>query len=175
LYAGCKRETRYSGGGFVGSRWSSGLSEGNWNGAKRSGSSWVQIPPPALFTEPPRVVPVGEVVSFGLWMRKQGYRESTTHYCIQALESVAGRANLLDPESAKTYLSSAKMSEARKAKLAEDLARTPRFWQLRRLVRPSCFVQERKNRTYRWVAFRVLRIFLRTSRYVNPYSFAGSI
>jgi integrase len=36
---------------------------------------------------------------------------------------VARRANLLDPESAKTYLASAKISEARKAKLAEDLAR----------------------------------------------------
>ena len=68
-------------------------------------------------------MPVGEIVSFGLWMRKQGYRESTTHYCIQALKSVARRSNLLDPESAKTYLASAKISEARKAKLAEDLAR----------------------------------------------------
>ena len=48
---------------------------------------------------------------------------STVHYCIQALKSVARRANLLDPESAKTYLASAKISEARKAKLAEDLAR----------------------------------------------------
>jgi len=56
-------------------------------------------------------------------MRKQGYRESTIHYCIQALKSVARRATLLDPESAKTYLASAKISEARKAKLAEDLAR----------------------------------------------------
>lgn len=62
-------------------------------------------------------------MSFGLWMQKQGYRASTVHYCIQALKSVARRANLLDPESAKTYLASAKISEARKAKLAEDLAR----------------------------------------------------
>jgi len=83
----------------------------------------VQCPPPALFTEPPRVLPVGDIVSFGLWMRRQGYRESTIHYCIQALKSVARRANLLDSESAKTYLASARISESRKAKLAEDLAR----------------------------------------------------
>jgi integrase len=68
-------------------------------------------------------MPVGDIVSFGLWMQKQGYRASTVHYCIQALKSVARRANLLDPESAKTYLASAMISEARKAKLAEDLAR----------------------------------------------------
>jgi integrase len=68
-------------------------------------------------------MPVGDIVSFGLWMQKQGYRASTIHYCIQAIKSIARRANLLDPESAKTYLASAKISEARKAKLAEDLAR----------------------------------------------------
>jgi integrase len=68
-------------------------------------------------------MPVGDIVSFGLWMQKRGYRASTVHYCIQALKSVARRANLLDPESAKAYLASAKTSEARKAKLAEDLSR----------------------------------------------------
>jgi hypothetical protein len=40
-----------------------------------------------------------------------------------AINSVARRANLLDPESVKAYLASAKISEARKAKLVEDLAR----------------------------------------------------
>jgi integrase len=68
-------------------------------------------------------MPVGEIVSFGLWMRKQGYRASTIHYCIQAIKSVSRRANLLDPESANAYLASAKISETRKAKLAEDLSR----------------------------------------------------
>lgn len=73
--------------------------------------------------EPPRVMPVGDIVSFGLWMKKQGYRASTVHYCIQALKSVARRASLLDPESAREYLAAAEISEGRKAKLAEDLAR----------------------------------------------------
>jgi integrase len=69
----------------------------------------------------------GEIVAFGLWMQKQGYRPSTTHYCVQAIKSVARRTNLLDPESAKTYLASARISEARKAKLAEDLGRFYRW------------------------------------------------
>jgi integrase len=56
-------------------------------------------------------------------MRKQGYRHSTVKYCIQALKSIARRANLLRPESAKSYLASATISESRKAKLTEDLAR----------------------------------------------------
>jgi hypothetical protein len=56
-------------------------------------------------------------------MRKQGYRHSTVRYCIQALKSIARHASLLQPESAKAYLASAEMSESRKAKLTEDLAR----------------------------------------------------
>jgi integrase len=56
-------------------------------------------------------------------MRKQGYRNSTVKYCIQALKSIARRASLLRPESAKSYLASATISESRKAKLTEDLAR----------------------------------------------------
>ena len=56
-------------------------------------------------------------------MRKQGYRHSTIRYCIQALKSIARRANLLQPESAKAYLAYAEISESRKAKLTEDLAR----------------------------------------------------
>lgn len=39
------------------------------------------------------------------------------------MKSVARRANLLNPESVKAHLASANVSEARKAKLAEDIAR----------------------------------------------------
>jgi len=56
-------------------------------------------------------------------MRKQGYRHSTIRYCIQALKSIARHASLLQPESAKAYLAYAEISESRKAKLTEDLAR----------------------------------------------------
>jgi integrase len=66
---------------------------------------------------------LSEIINFGLWMRKQGYRQSTIKYCIQALKSIARKANLLRPESAKSYLASAPISESRKAKLTEDLAR----------------------------------------------------
>jgi integrase len=66
---------------------------------------------------------VGDVLNYGLWMRKQGYRHSTIKYCIQALKSIARKTKLLQPESAKSYLASAEISESRKAKLAEDLAR----------------------------------------------------
>jgi integrase len=56
-------------------------------------------------------------------MRKQGYRHSTVKYCIQALKSIARHADLLQPESAKAYLAYAEISESRKAKVTEDLAR----------------------------------------------------
>jgi integrase len=66
---------------------------------------------------------LSQIINFGLWMRKQGYRHSTIKYCIQALKSIARHANLLQPESAKAYLAYAEISESRKAKLTEDLAR----------------------------------------------------
>jgi hypothetical protein len=39
-----------------------------------------------------------DIISFGLWMRRQGCRHSTVNYCIQALKSIARHANLLHPE-----------------------------------------------------------------------------
>ena len=62
----------------------------------------------------------GDIINYGLWMQKQGCRKSTIHR-IQALKSIARRSNLLDPESVKGFLVSATFSEARKAKLVEDL------------------------------------------------------
>jgi len=56
-------------------------------------------------------------------MQKQGYRHSTVKYCVQSLKSIARRSSLLRPESAKSYLATAPISESRKAKLTEDLAR----------------------------------------------------
>jgi hypothetical protein len=50
---------------------------------------------------------LGELLSFSLWMRKEGYRESTIQSSIQALKAVVRRANLLDPDSTKSYLASA--------------------------------------------------------------------
>jgi integrase len=64
-------------------------------------------------------------------MQKQGYRQSTIQSSVQALKGIARRANLLDPESAKAYLGLAKLSENRKGKLAEDLARFYRYMRVR--------------------------------------------
>ena len=64
-----------------------------------------------------------EIISFGLWMQKQGYRKSTVRYCIQALKSVARKSNILDPDSAKTYLANAELSEARNEVFRRRLSR----------------------------------------------------
>jgi integrase len=74
---------------------------------------------------------LGEILSFGLWMRKQGYRESTTQPCIRSLRAIAKRTNLLNPESVKTYLASAQLSENRKEKLTHDLTRFYRYNNIR--------------------------------------------
>jgi integrase len=79
--------------------------------------------PRRILTNPLHSHELGDILSFGLWMNKQGYRHSTVHYCVQALKSIARQVSLLDPESVKAYLATMEVSEARKAKLVEDLAR----------------------------------------------------
>jgi hypothetical protein len=63
-------------------------------------------------------------------MRKQGYRESTIQPCVRGLRAIMKRANLLNPESVKTYLASAPLSENRKEKLTDDLARFYHYKQI---------------------------------------------
>jgi integrase len=66
---------------------------------------------------------LGEILSFAFWMKKEGYKGSTARACVRVLKSVARRANLLEPESAKAYLANAKVSDGRKAVIAQHLAR----------------------------------------------------
>ena len=60
-------------------------------------------------------------------MKKQGYRESTILNTVSSLKPIARRTNLLDPEQAKHYLAKATLSENRKDKLTQDLARFYRY------------------------------------------------
>ena len=66
---------------------------------------------------------LGDLVAFGLWMQKQGYRPSTITSCVKALKAVARRSNIFDPERVKGYLASAEMSENRKQTVVDHLAR----------------------------------------------------
>jgi len=63
-------------------------------------------------------------------MRKQGYRDSTVEASVRVLKSVARRANLLNPESVKGYLATAKLSEGRKELIVLDLARFHAYKQM---------------------------------------------
>jgi integrase len=56
-------------------------------------------------------------------MMKQGYKYSTIRACVRSLKGLARRADLLNPESVKSYLAGAKLSEARKAILVQHMAR----------------------------------------------------
>ena len=66
-------------------------------------------------------------MSFGLWLQKLGYRNSTVQSNVKALKALAKRTNLLDPESTKEYLALAQLSEGRKQILAQYLERFYRF------------------------------------------------
>jgi integrase len=66
---------------------------------------------------------LSQILQLAFWMRKSGYRNSTTQTCVRALKGLARRTNLLDPESVKSYLANAELSENRKTKLLEDVSR----------------------------------------------------
>ena len=93
-------------------------------------ASWVQIPPWGIFDEPRGVkVPppapnlnLSEIINYGFWMRREGYRPSTIQAATSALKAIAKHANLLNPDAVKTHLASRKVSVGRKAKICEDLA-----------------------------------------------------
>jgi len=84
----------------------------------------VKVPPPAPASN------LSEILAFGFWMRKQGYRPSTIQATINTLKAVARKANLLDPEAVKMNLASASVSVGRKEKICQDLARFYKFKQI---------------------------------------------
>ena len=91
---------------------------------------------------------LSDILTFGLWMRKQGFRESTCRGAVSALKTVNVRTNIMNTEDVKAYLANAKFSEAMKQRISYDLVRfykwkagadparmrTPRFIQLSRGV-----------------------------------------
>jgi integrase len=70
---------------------------------------------------------LGEIVNYGFWMQKQGYRATTIHFSVRSLRWIDKRTNLLEPEQVKALLASAQTSESRKRKLVEDLVRFYKF------------------------------------------------
>jgi hypothetical protein len=66
---------------------------------------------------------LSHILQFAFWMQRTGYRNSTVKTCIRTLKGLARRTNLLDPESVKSHLASAQLSENRKTKVLEDVSR----------------------------------------------------
>lgn len=65
---------------------------------------------------------LGDILTFGFWARKQGYREWTVRTSVSQLKTLSKRTNILEPETFKEYLASNKLSESRKERLANTLA-----------------------------------------------------
>jgi type 1 fimbriae regulatory protein FimB/type 1 fimbriae regulatory protein FimE len=60
-------------------------------------------------------------------MEKQGYRPATTRCAVEALRSLSRRVDLFDTDAVKGFLAKAKVSDGRKERLSNDLARFYRF------------------------------------------------
>jgi integrase len=103
-------------------------STGPLNASPRRGGgrlgSGVQIPagPPI---DTPRTVSVAfsEIATFAFWMAKQGYADTTIRASVKTLKALGKHVNLLEPEIVKGHLTPLQVSETRKQKICEDLAR----------------------------------------------------
>ena len=60
-------------------------------------------------------------------MEKEGYRTATTRYAVEALRSLSRRVDIFDTEAVKSFLAKAEVSEGRKERLSNDLARFYRY------------------------------------------------
>ena len=54
---------------------------------------------------------VPEIISFGFWMRKQGFKDSSIRSAIAALKAVARKVDIFSTEAVKSYLANANLSE----------------------------------------------------------------
>ena len=79
--------------------------------------SWVRIPPPALLQEP---FSDGNIVNVLLWMKKQGYAESTIRNTGKRLRALSGLCDLADPERVKEVIARKECSEGYKRNLVNE-------------------------------------------------------
>jgi integrase len=70
---------------------------------------------------------LNEIISYGLWMRKEGYRESTCYFSVRTLKRLDRKANVLEPEAVKRFLANSNWTDGGKQRITEDLDRFYRF------------------------------------------------
>jgi integrase len=78
----------------------------------------------------PAVNHLGEILSFGIWMEKEGYKLHTVRGAVNTLKSVARRTDILNAERVKEYLASAKLTDTRKEIIATHAARFYKWKQI---------------------------------------------
>lgn len=66
---------------------------------------------------------IGDILSFALWMEKQGYKPHSIRGAASSLKSVDRRTNLLDVQAVLGYLARIQVSEVRKENLSNHLER----------------------------------------------------
>jgi integrase len=65
----------------------------------------------------------GEVLNFGLWMQRQGFRHATCYSAVRALRRLAKRTDILNPEEVKDFLANVPWTESGKERVVNDLVR----------------------------------------------------
>jgi integrase len=64
---------------------------------------------------------IGDILSYALWMEKQGYKPLTIRGAVGSLKSIDRRTNLLDVQAVLGYLARIQVSEVRKENLSNYL------------------------------------------------------
>jgi integrase len=72
-----------------------------------------------------------EIATFAYWVNKQGFSPATIQTAVKTLRAIARRVNLLDPKTFKSHITMRHVSETRKQKITEDLARFYEYKKIR--------------------------------------------
>jgi len=61
---------------------------------------------------------LGEIINYGLFLKRDGHRQATIASCVRSLKAIAKQVNLLSPLDVKGHLARKTVSESRKERLA---------------------------------------------------------
>lgn len=70
---------------------------------------------------------MSEIINYGLFLKREGYRQATIESCVRSLKAIAKETNLLNPLEVKDHLSKKQVSESRKERLAIYLSGLYKF------------------------------------------------
>ncbi len=89
-----------------------------------------QASPPSLSANLDLSGHLGDILNYGLFLKREGYRQATIESAVRSLKEIAKHSDLLNPTAVKEYLATKQVSESRKERVTIYLSGFYQFKQL---------------------------------------------